>query len=274
MAFLDLFLTSISTSVPFLCHPFSTYPMAIFFSKVGDGIPDVTVPMKSLDEGLKILAPSAVDPSQNPHKIERERELTTSRSTIDHKPDPPPWRPILQVLQHQIGTNETTSLSSLLADDPAESGFNGRCVFAEVLTIQTHPRLESETVSGTETGQFDWSLREQFCDFDGFCGRHRDLQGLNVSIGSGESRKRGVGYTSKPSSPVYPPLATCRLNPSRGTNADLPNVSDLKSNDVNVCRYLAASGPCRANNPHPSKISISTFPLSPLLLSLFHSSIF
>ena len=69
-AFLNLFLTSISTSIPFLCHPFSTYPIAMFFSKVGDGIPDVTVPMRSLDEGLKILALSVVDSSQDLHKTE------------------------------------------------------------------------------------------------------------------------------------------------------------------------------------------------------------
>jgi hypothetical protein len=62
IAVLNLFLTSISTSVPFLCHPFSIYPIAMFFSNVGDGIPDVTVPIRSLDEGLKILAPSAADP--------------------------------------------------------------------------------------------------------------------------------------------------------------------------------------------------------------------
>jgi len=72
MAFLNLFLTSISTSVPFLCHPFSTYPIAIFFSKVGDGIPDVMAPMRSPDEGLKILAPSAVDESQTPHGAGRK----------------------------------------------------------------------------------------------------------------------------------------------------------------------------------------------------------
>ena len=72
MAFLNLFLTSISTSVPFLCHPFPTYPIAIFFSKVGDGIPDVTAPMRSPDEGLKILAPSAADGSQTPHGAERK----------------------------------------------------------------------------------------------------------------------------------------------------------------------------------------------------------
>ena len=65
-AFLNLFLTSISTSVPFLCHPFSTYPIAMFCSKVGDGIPDVTAPITSLDEGLRILAPSGNSPSQTP----------------------------------------------------------------------------------------------------------------------------------------------------------------------------------------------------------------
>ena len=71
-AFLSLFLTSISTSVPFLCHPFSTYPIAMFFSKVGDGIPDVMFPMRSLDEGLKILAPSAADESQRLREARRK----------------------------------------------------------------------------------------------------------------------------------------------------------------------------------------------------------
>ena len=68
-AFLNLFLTSISIFVPSLYHPFPTCPIAIFF-KVGDGIPDVRVPMRSLDQGLKILAPSAVNQSQNPHEAE------------------------------------------------------------------------------------------------------------------------------------------------------------------------------------------------------------
>jgi hypothetical protein len=72
-AFLNLFLTSISTSVPFLCHPFSTYPIAMFFSKVGDGIPDVTVPRRSLDEGLKILAPSVVDGHKTLHEERKKR---------------------------------------------------------------------------------------------------------------------------------------------------------------------------------------------------------
>ena len=73
-AFLNLFLTSISTSVPFLCHPFSTYPMAMFFSKVGDGIPDVTLPTKSLDEGLKIFAPSVID-----HRSQSAQNTATGR---------------------------------------------------------------------------------------------------------------------------------------------------------------------------------------------------
>jgi len=79
-AFLSLFLTSISTSVPFLCHPFSTYPIAIFFSNVGDGIPDVTVPRRSLDEGLNTLAPSTIDPS---HVSELRLEHGTKRETHD-----------------------------------------------------------------------------------------------------------------------------------------------------------------------------------------------
>ena len=70
--FLNLFLTSISTSVPFLCHPFSTYPIAMFFSKVGDGIPEVTVPTESLEEGLNILAPSVIGHLTTPHGTEGE----------------------------------------------------------------------------------------------------------------------------------------------------------------------------------------------------------
>ena len=73
--------------------------------------------------------------------------------------------------QHQIGTNETTALPSLFTDDPAETGFNGRGVFVKVLTIKAHPGFESEAVSSTETGQLDWSLREEFGDFDSFRGR-------------------------------------------------------------------------------------------------------
>ena len=62
------------------------------------------------------------------------------------------------MLQHQIGTNEIAGLPSLFTDDPAETGFNGRSVFVEVLTIKTHPGFEPETVSSTETGQLDWSM--------------------------------------------------------------------------------------------------------------------
>jgi len=62
------------------------------------------------------------------------------------------------MLQHQIGTNEIASLPPLFTDNPAEAGFDGRNVFVQVLTIQTHPGFESETVSSTETGQLDWSL--------------------------------------------------------------------------------------------------------------------
>ena len=62
------------------------------------------------------------------------------------------------MLQHQIGTNETTGFPSLFTDDPAETGFDGRSVFVEVLTIKTHSGFESETVPSTETGQLDWSL--------------------------------------------------------------------------------------------------------------------
>jgi len=46
--------------------------MAIFFSKVGDGIPDVIVPMRSLDEGLKIFAPSAANESQKLREARRK----------------------------------------------------------------------------------------------------------------------------------------------------------------------------------------------------------
>jgi hypothetical protein len=62
------------------------------------------------------------------------------------------------MLQHQIGTNEATGLPSLFTDDPAETGFNGRGVFVEVLTIKAHPGFKPKTVPGTETGQLDWSL--------------------------------------------------------------------------------------------------------------------
>jgi len=74
------------------------------------------------------------------------------------------------MLQHQIGTDETTGFLPLLADNPTETGFNWRGVFVEVLTVQTHSRFESETVSGAETGQLDRGLREEFGDFDRFCG--------------------------------------------------------------------------------------------------------
>lgn len=50
------FLTSTSSSVPFLCRPFLTYPIAIFLFSVGEGMPDVIVPICSSPE--KILAPS------------------------------------------------------------------------------------------------------------------------------------------------------------------------------------------------------------------------
>src|ERR1700761_125895 len=49
--------------------------------------------------------------------------------------------------------------------------------------------------------------------------------------------------TSNPSSLVYPPRATCRLNLSIGMNADLLNVSCVRSKDVRDCRYDAALGP-------------------------------
>ena len=48
--------------------------MAMFFSKVGDGIPEVTVPMGSLVEGLKILAPSATSKLQTPHEARKMEE--------------------------------------------------------------------------------------------------------------------------------------------------------------------------------------------------------
>jgi hypothetical protein len=37
-------LTCTCTSVPFLCHPEFTYPIAMFCPSDGDGIPDVTAP--------------------------------------------------------------------------------------------------------------------------------------------------------------------------------------------------------------------------------------
>ena len=80
--------------------------------------------------------------------------------------------------------------------------------------------------------------------------------------------------TSNPSSPVYPPRATWTLNPSIGTNADLPNVNSLKSNAVNPCRIFAASGPWSANSPHPSNTSNSTLPRPDFWGSEFHSSSF
>ena len=43
----------------------------MFFSKVGDGIPDVTVPIGSLVEGLKILAPSVTSKLQTPREARR-----------------------------------------------------------------------------------------------------------------------------------------------------------------------------------------------------------
>ena len=54
--------------------------------------------------------------------------------------------------QYQICSDETTGFLSLLADDPTETGLNRGGVFVEILTVQTHSRFESETVSGTETG--------------------------------------------------------------------------------------------------------------------------
>ena len=41
----SLFRTSTATAVPFLCDPFLTYPIAMFFPSEGEGIPDVTVPV-------------------------------------------------------------------------------------------------------------------------------------------------------------------------------------------------------------------------------------
>ena len=68
--FLNLVLTSISNLRTPLVPSVLDTSIATFFSKVGDGIPDVAVPMRSLDEGLKILPPSVVDQSQNPHEVE------------------------------------------------------------------------------------------------------------------------------------------------------------------------------------------------------------
>ena len=48
----NLFRTSTSTSVPFLCHPDVTYAMAMFFPSVGDGMPDVTAPKNEKKNGV------------------------------------------------------------------------------------------------------------------------------------------------------------------------------------------------------------------------------
>ena len=86
--------------------------------------------------------------------------LTTSRSSLDDKSNSSPRRAIFQMLQHQIGTNEITGLSPLLADNPAETSFNGGGVLVKVLTVKAHPCFKPETVSSSKTCQLDWSLRK------------------------------------------------------------------------------------------------------------------
>lgn len=93
------------------------------------------------------------------------------------------------MLQHQVSTNETTSLSSLFPDNPAKTGFYRGSGFVEVLTIKAHPRFKPETVPGTKTSQLDWCLREEFGDFDCFCGRDRDLQTTKLALAYGRAEK-------------------------------------------------------------------------------------
>jgi hypothetical protein len=47
--------TSTSTSVPFLCQPFSTYPIAMLVPTDGEGIPDVTAPRESSFEAVSAM---------------------------------------------------------------------------------------------------------------------------------------------------------------------------------------------------------------------------
>ena len=81
-AFRNLFRTSTWTSVPFLCHPVWTYPIAMFFPNVGEGIPEVTTPIWEVPAVLKIFAPSERGLRMLSMKMREKTQRTSSRHTV------------------------------------------------------------------------------------------------------------------------------------------------------------------------------------------------
>ena len=101
--------------------------MATFCERVGEGIPDVIVPIGSDISGAKTFAPSIAKTSADEiHKNSVCVSVLTSRwSTLDDKTNSPPLRSLLQLPQHLLGADKPAPLSPLFPDDPAQPSLDG-----------------------------------------------------------------------------------------------------------------------------------------------------
>ena len=168
------------------------------------------------------------------------------------------------MLQHQIGTNETAGLYISLPMTHLSPASTGGTV-VEVLAIQTHSRLESETVSGTRNRSVQLKLMRENLRLRRFL---RDAQrSAGVECYHWPTRElENEGVYLKAILACVPVPRNVQIEPLKSHKR-----RPLKRQHLQV---LGRLGTLQSQQPHHSRISISTFSFSLLLLSLFHSFTF
>lgn len=191
-ALLTRFLTSTASSVPFLCNPLCTYPIAMFFPSVGDGMPEVIVPAprhrmsthpREYSRGLTdLLLRRRVDDLRALYKFamrhmcrsvnEGEQDVrlagapsTTSPTRLFGGPSfrcastpsapikPPVSRRALPEAPPRLRSVHEYCQKGGRTNNPREPGFDWGRVLVEVLAVETHARLEAQAVAGAEPGE-------------------------------------------------------------------------------------------------------------------------
>ena len=154
-----------------------------------------------------------------------ERIRTACGGFLNDQSHTSPWRPVLQLAQDCRRANEVPRGTTVFSDDPGKTSFYGCRALIEIVAPQTHSRFQTQGVTGTETSKLNGRAEECRCKEGGMGWRDRNLLECQRSTKGAQDRE----LTSKPSSPVYPPRATCTLMPSSGTNALRPNVNARRS---------------------------------------------